>query len=219
MEVAESVFPGDSGLVPRRGHLHRRILQGGRQADFLSRGFAERPRASLQLEPRGQYATGHRHSERRHDQGSGVQGADPRRGRIQRCEKKEVIAYYAGLATREAITRSSVDRFLLVFVYPSETPSTPPVMVHRGTAMKNQRWISRFAIVVLLAAMLGAHSVRATTYLSAEPIPSVDVVGQDALAAILGAGYPNLEQWSNRLLNDCGIVQRVIDVLASHGAI
>ena len=85
--------------------------------------------------------------------------------------------------------------------------------------MKNQRWISRFAIVVLLAAMLGAHSVRATTYLSAEPIPSVDVVGQDALAAILGAGYPNLEQWSNRLLNDCGIVQRVIDVLASHGAI
>src|SRR5262249_11685776 len=90
---------------------------------------------------------------------------------------------------------------------------------HRGTAMKDQRWISRFATVVLLAGLLGAHSVRATTYLSAEHIPSVDVVGQDALAAILGAGYSNLERWSNRLLNDCGIVQRVIDVLASNGAI
>jgi hypothetical protein len=44
-------------------------------------------------------------------------------------------------------------------------------------------------------------------------------VGRDALAAILGAGYPNLERWSNRLLNDCGIVQSVIDVLVSNGAI
>src|SRR5262249_25790999 len=129
VEVAESVFPGDSRLVPQRGHLHGRILQGGRQADLLSRGVAERPRASVQLEPRGQYATGHRHSERRHDQGSGVQGADPCRRRVQRCEEKEITAYYAGLATREAVTRSSVDRFLPVFVYPSERPPTPPVMV------------------------------------------------------------------------------------------
>ena len=42
---------------------------------------------------------------------------------------------------------------------------------------------------------------------------------QDDLAKILSVGYPNLEQWSNRLLNECGIVQEVIDVLASHGAI
>ena len=44
-------------------------------------------------------------------------------------------------------------------------------------------------------------------------------MGQDDLAKILSVGYPNLEQWSNRLLNECGIVQEVIDVLASHGAI
>jgi hypothetical protein len=69
---------------------------------------------------------------------------------------------------------------------------------------------------VLLATTL---AVRATTYMSVEPIPSRDVVGQDALVKILSVGYPNLEQWSNRLLNECGIVQDVIDVLASHGAI
>jgi hypothetical protein len=85
--------------------------------------------------------------------------------------------------------------------------------------MKTQGTISRFATVVLLAAILGSHSVRATTYISVEPIPSRDVVGPDALAAILSAGYPHLERWSNRLLNDCGIVQDVIDVLVLNGAI
>jgi hypothetical protein len=36
---------------------------------------------------------------------------------------------------------------------------------------------------------------------------------------ILSVGYPNLELWSNRLLNDCQIVQNVIDALTSNGAI
>jgi len=85
--------------------------------------------------------------------------------------------------------------------------------------MKTQRTIPRLAIVALLAATLGAHSLVATTYISAEPIPSRDVVGQNALATILSAGYPNLERWSDRLLNDCGIVQQVIDVLTANGAI
>jgi len=71
----------------------------------------------------------------------------------------------------------------------------------------------------LLIATLGAHSVAATTYISAEPIPSGDVVGQAALDTILSAGYSNLELWSNRLLNDCNIVQDVIDTLATNGAI
>jgi hypothetical protein len=62
-------------------------------------------------------------------------------------------------------------------------------------------------------------AVRATTYISVEPIPSRDVVGQDALARILSVGYPHLEQWSNQLLNECGIVHEVINALASHGAI
>jgi hypothetical protein len=70
---------------------------------------------------------------------------------------------------------------------------------------------------VLLATTLAVHA--RTTFISVEPIPSQDVVGQAALAKILSVGYPNLELWSNRLLNDCGIVQEVIDVLASDGAI
>jgi hypothetical protein len=85
--------------------------------------------------------------------------------------------------------------------------------------MTSQRTIPRFIAVVLIAAALGAQTAAATTYISVEPIPSRDVVGQDALTQILSVGYPNLERWSIRLLNDCGIVQRVIDVLASNGAI
>jgi hypothetical protein len=85
--------------------------------------------------------------------------------------------------------------------------------------MKKHSTIFRFATVVLLAVTLGAQSARATTYMSVEPIPNRDVVGQEALATILSAGYTNLERWSDRLLNDCGIVQSVIDVLASNGAI
>jgi hypothetical protein len=85
--------------------------------------------------------------------------------------------------------------------------------------MKTHPTITRLAIVGLLAATLGAHSLAATTFISVEPIPTRDVVGQDALATLLSAGYPNLELWSDRLLNDCGIVQDVIDVLRANGAI
>ena len=43
--------------------------------------------------------------------------------------------------------------------------------------------------------------------------------GRTLSPRILSAGYPNLERWSDRLLNDCGIVQNVIDVLTANGAI
>jgi hypothetical protein len=79
--------------------------------------------------------------------------------------------------------------------------------------------ISRFFTIVLLVTILVVRPVTATTYISAEPIPNRDVVGENALARILTVGYPNLELWSNRLLNDCGIVQNVIDTLTSNGAI
>src|SRR5262245_42045121 len=72
-------------------------------------------------------------------------------------------------------------------------------------------------LVLLLAAL--AQPVAATTYISAEPIPTQDVVGQNTLDLIEGVGYSNLELWSNRLLNDCNVVQSVIDVLAANGAI
>jgi hypothetical protein len=90
--------------------------------------------------------------------------------------------------------------------------------MNRNITMSRSK-VSCLAIIVLMVAMLGAHPVGATTYISAEPIPSRDVVGQSALDMILSAGYPNLERWSNRLLNDCHIVQNVIDVLTSNGAI
>src|SRR5215475_1714035 len=79
--------------------------------------------------------------------------------------------------------------------------------------------ISRFLTIVLLLSILVVQPVTATTYISVEPIPNRDVVGENALARILSVGYPNLELWSNRLLNDCGIVQNVIDTLVSNGAI
>jgi hypothetical protein len=84
---------------------------------------------------------------------------------------------------------------------------------------KRRGKISRFLTIVLLAITLWVHPVTATTYISVEPIPNRDVVGENALARILTVGYPNLEHWSNRLLNDCGIVQDVIDVLTSNSAI
>jgi hypothetical protein len=110
-----------------------------------------------------------------------------------------------------------VSAFCLIVSHAADdSTATLPFKEHH---MKTQRTIPRLVIVVILAATLGANSLAATTYISAEPIPSRDVVGQDALATILSAGYPNLERWSDRLLNDCGIVQNVIDVLTSDGAI
>jgi hypothetical protein len=79
--------------------------------------------------------------------------------------------------------------------------------------------ISRFLSIVLLVTILVVQPVTATTYISVEPIPNRDVVGENALTTILTVGYPSLELWSNRLLNDCGVVQNVIDTLASNGAI
>jgi hypothetical protein len=73
--------------------------------------------------------------------------------------------------------------------------------------------------ILLLVVTIGAHQPLATTYLSAEPIPSADLVGADTLALIKGAGYANLELWGNRLLNECGLVEDVIKVLTDGGAI
>jgi len=87
----------------------------------------------------------------------------------------------------------------------------------RESRMKYRRTI--IAWIVLLAATVGTHSVSAQTYISAEPIPSQDIVGPANLAKILGSGYPNLELWSQRLLNDCRIVPKVIEALWDNRAI
>src|SRR5262245_42640301 len=88
----------------------------------------------------------------------------------------------------------------------------------KGHSSTNRR-ILRLATIVLLVATLGARPVVATTFISVEPIPTADVVGADALAAMESIGYSNLELWANRLLNDCGNVQDVIDALRTNGAI
>ena len=76
-----------------------------------------------------------------------------------------------------------------------------------------------FATTVVLIVSLMAQTISATTYISVEPIPNRDVVGQQDLETILSAGYPNLELWSNRLLNECMIVDSVADVLTADHAI
>src|SRR5262249_46669836 len=73
--------------------------------------------------------------------------------------------------------------------------------------------------VVVLATVWFARPVLADTYISAEPIPSADVVGQDNLAKIESIGYQDLDLWSLHLLNDCQMVQKVEDALKTYGAI
>jgi hypothetical protein len=75
------------------------------------------------------------------------------------------------------------------------------------------------AWIVLLGATLAARPVFAQTYVSAEPIPSVQIVGKADLAKIEGLGYSKLALWSVRLLYDCGIVQNVISTLSDNKAI
>ena len=88
-----------------------------------------------------------------------------------------------------------------------------------GTIRKHRITRLRFAAIILLIATVAAYPLTATSFLSAEPIPTADVIGQPALDAIQSAGYQNLERWSNRLLNDCDTVQNVIDTLTFHRAI
>jgi hypothetical protein len=73
--------------------------------------------------------------------------------------------------------------------------------------------------IFLVAVIAGAVPASATTYISAEPIPSRDIVGDQNLAKILSVGYANLARWSQRLLDDCHIVDRVVDSLSAYRAI
>ena len=73
--------------------------------------------------------------------------------------------------------------------------------------------------VVILLLLVSARAASATTYMSVEPIPNRDVVGAANLAAILSIGYDNLERWSQRLLQECRVVDSVISSLTANGAI
>jgi hypothetical protein len=85
--------------------------------------------------------------------------------------------------------------------------------------IKNRSAIPVLAWIVLIGATLAARPVSAQTYVSAEPIPSVQIVGKADLAKIEGLGYSKLALWSVRLLYDCGIVQNVISTLSDNKAI
>ena len=84
---------------------------------------------------------------------------------------------------------------------------------------KNRSIVPVVAWIVLIGATLAARPAFAQTYVSAEPIPSVQIVGKADLAKIEGVGYSKLALWSLRLLYDCGIVQDVISTLRDNNAI
>src|SRR5262245_32782051 len=67
--------------------------------------------------------------------------------------------------------------------------------------------------------LLSAHIAAATTFMSVEPVPNRDVVGENELATIRGIGYANLERWSLRLLDQCRVVESTIDSLIANSAI
>ena len=89
----------------------------------------------------------------------------------------------------------------------------------RQNRTKNGSTAGALAKVALVGATLLVGPASAQTYVSAEPIPSVQIVGTENLAKIEGVGYSNLALWSQRLLSDCGIVQNVIVTLSDNKAI
>jgi hypothetical protein len=89
------------------------------------------------------------------------------------------------------------------------------------TSHTKHRRLTRLLTGWLIAGILavGARAVSATSYISVEPVPNVDVIGQANLNSLRGIGYANLELWSQRLLNECGAVDNVIGALTANGAI
>jgi hypothetical protein len=77
---------------------------------------------------------------------------------------------------------------------------------------------SCLVLTFLCAVALTALPGHAVTYISVEPIPNQDVVGQEALDHILDLTFDVREQWA-RLLLDCDLVRGVIDALSSDGTI
>ena len=78
------------------------------------------------------------------------------------------------------------------------------------------RTISCFVAFLLLA---WAHTASAITYMSIETVPNRDVVGEDVVVTIRSIGYANLERWSQRLLEECRVVDSVIDALTANAII
>jgi len=65
---------------------------------------------------------------------------------------------------------------------------------------KNRSTVPVVAWIVLIGATLAARPAFAQTYVSAEPIPSVQIVGKADLAKIEALDYSKRALWSLRLL-------------------
>ena len=79
------------------------------------------------------------------------------------------------------------------------------------------RTIGCFVAFLLL---VWPHTASAITYMSIETVPNKDVVGgEDVVVTIRSIGYANLERWSQRLLDQCRVVDSVIDALTANAAI
>jgi hypothetical protein len=90
---------------------------------------------------------------------------------------------------------------------------TSPRVEHRR---RTRHTVGQIVVAVLLTTV---QTLSATTYMSVEPIPNRDVVGENNLALLRSIGYSRLERWSQRLLSQCLAVDNVIDALSAHGAI
>ena len=77
------------------------------------------------------------------------------------------------------------------------------------------RWL---VSLVVCSSLLAAVPAVATTYASIEPIPNQDVVGSEVLGNLVAQSFEVRAKWAQLLL-DCGLVQGVIDALASDGTI
>lgn len=79
--------------------------------------------------------------------------------------------------------------------------------------------LRRLLAVPLLGLLwLAAVPAGATTYMSVEPIPNQDVVGEEVLGNLVALPFEDRELWS-QLLIDCGLVQGVLDALAADGTV
>ena len=80
--------------------------------------------------------------------------------------------------------------------------------------------VTNRTIAWVVVFLLLAHTTPAAiTYMSVEPIPAGDIVGEEDLATIRSIGYDNLEHWSQRLLTECRLVDSVVNALSANGAI
>jgi hypothetical protein len=76
--------------------------------------------------------------------------------------------------------------------------------------------VGQIVVAILVTAV---QTLSATTYMSVEPVPNRDVVGEANLALIRSIGYARLERWSQRYLSECLAVDSVIDALKAYRAI